>query len=167
MTTIRDLRASAQVTQVALASAGGTSQPTVAAYESGAKSPTLRTIERLAASVGRQAVVVYVTPLTREDRRSLFLHRRIADKLRADSEDVLRIAGQNLALMTERHPGAQILLTEWADILERPVEAIVDAMLSPGIHARDLRQVTPFAGVLSASERSDVYSRFSRSESRR
>ncbi len=167
MTTIQDLRTSAQVTQTALASAAGTSQPTIAAYESGAKSPTIRTIERLASSVGREAVVVYVTPLTREDRRSLLLHRRIAGKLLADPEDVLKIAGRNLAHMVDRHPGARTLFEEWEDILKRPVDAIIDAMLDPGVHARDLRQVTPFAGVLSASERADVYSKFSSAESRR
>lgn len=71
MTTVRDLRLLAEVTQTDLARAAKTSQPTVAAYEAGTKSPTLATVERLAASVGTEAVVVYVSPLTREDRRSI------------------------------------------------------------------------------------------------
>lgn len=167
MVTIRDLRASVDMTQAELASAGGTSQPTVAAYEVGSKSPTLRTLERLASSVGRDAVVVYVAPLTREDRRSLALHHAIARRLRAQPDEVLAVASQNLNRMARRHVGATPLLDEWRRVLERPIEAIIEVMVDPGVHARDLRQVTPFAGVLTATERAAVYRRFSEGEKQR
>ncbi len=167
MTTVRDLRASVQVTQAQLASAAGTSQPTVAAYEAGSKSPTLRTLERLALSVGRDAVVVYVRPLTREDRRSLMLHRAIARKLRTHPGEVLAVAFRNLERMADQHAGAGPLLEEWGRVLERPVEEIIEVMVDPTTHARDLRQVTPFAGVLTATERAAVYTRFSEGENRR
>jgi transcriptional regulator with XRE-family HTH domain len=164
MTTVRDLRALTEVTQTELARAAGTSQPTVAAYESGSKSPTLTTLERLATSVGKEAVVVFVAPLIREDRRSLLLHAAIAKQLRHDPESTLQIAGTNLDRMSEQHPDASRLLDEWATILARSVESIIETMLDPSLHARDLRQVTPFAGVLTATERTAVYTRFSDSE---
>jgi transcriptional regulator with XRE-family HTH domain len=164
MTTVRDLRALTEVTQTELARAAGTSQPTVAAYESGSKSPTLTTVERLASSVGKEAVVVFVAPLTREDRRSLLLHGAIAKQLRRDPETTLQIAGTNLDRMSEQHPDASRLLDEWGTILGRSVESIVETMLDPSLHARDLRQVTPFAGVLTAAERTAVYTRFSDAE---
>lgn len=167
MTTVRDLRSLAEVTQTALARAARTSQPTIAAYEAGAKSPTLSTVERLAASVGMEAVVVYVSPLTREDRRSLALHRAIAHRLRQDPDTVLGVARRNLDKMSDAHPDAHQLLDEWHNVLGRPVTIIVETMLDPSTHARALRQVTPFAGVLSPTERASVYSRFTVSEGHR
>ncbi len=167
MTTVRNLRLLAEVTQTDLARAAKTSQPTVAAYEAGTKSPTLATVERLAASVGMEAVVVYVSPLTREDRRSLALHHVIAQRLRRDPETVLGIARRNLAKMSEAHPHAHELLDEWRNVLERPASSIVATMVDPSMHARALRQLTPFAGTLSAKERSVAYTRFAASERRR
>ncbi|MCZ6793951.1 MAG: helix-turn-helix transcriptional regulator [Planctomycetota bacterium] len=52
------LRRTAGVTQSALAEAAGTSQPTVAAYEKGRKSPTLSTVRRLAESVGLASLLL-------------------------------------------------------------------------------------------------------------
>jgi transcriptional regulator with XRE-family HTH domain len=167
MTTVRDLRSLTDVTQKELARAAGTSQPTVAAYESGSKSPTLRTVNRLATSVDKEAVVVFVAPLTREDRRSLALHRAIARRLRQTPESVLVTAQANLQRMKEQHPHASSLLDEWGRILVRPVESIVETMVDPSTHARDLRHVTPFAGVLSDAERTAVYKRFTEAERRR
>ena len=43
----------------------------------------------------------------------------------------------------------------------------MDALVNPGLHYRDLRHVTPFAGVLSAPERAAVYREFRRGEMRR
>ena len=167
MTTVRNLRSLAEVTQTDLARAARTSQPTVAAYEAGTKSPTLATVERLAAAVGMEAVVVYVSPLTREDRRSLALHHVIAQRLRRDPDTVLGVARRNLAKTRDAHPHAHELLNEWRDILERPVSSIVETLVDPSMHARALRQLTPFAGVLSPRERSVAYSRFAASERRR
>jgi hypothetical protein len=41
---------------------------------------------------------------------------------------------------------------------------VVDVLLDPHPRARELRQVTPFAGVLSPAERADVYRHFAGSE---
>jgi len=94
------------MTQAELARAAGTSQPTVAAYETGSKSPRLSTVERLAASVGKEAVVVFVTLLTREDRSSLAIHQAIALKLRHDPTTVLEMARTNLQRLVVQHPHA-------------------------------------------------------------
>lgn len=150
---IAGLRRRASVSQVELAAAAGTSQPTIAAYEAGRKSPTLRTVERLAASVGLEAIVVFVPPMTREDRRSLELHRCIAPALLHDPKSMRRTARRNLTRMAVANPGARRLLGEWRRALEGPVEELVELLVDPGQRARDLRQVTPFAGVLSAQDR--------------
>jgi hypothetical protein len=48
--------------------------------------------------------------------------------------------------------------------LRRPLEALVPVLLDPSPWGRDLRQVTPFTGVLSAKERAEVYRQFARDE---
>jgi transcriptional regulator with XRE-family HTH domain len=166
MNAIRALRERAALTQDALARAAGTSQPTIAAYEAGRKSPTLDTVQRLAMAAGLQAEVAYHRPLTREDRRSLELHRAIAARLTEDPKGVLALARRNLARM-RAHPGhATQLLREWDVLLDRPLPALLPVFTDPGEWARELRHVTPFSDVLSAAERSAVYRAFADAERR-
>jgi len=160
MNTIRELRRKAALTQTELARISRTSQPTIAAYEAGRKSPTLQTLSRIARAVGLEAMVSFVPVMTREDRRSLVLHRAIADRLIKEPHEVLEHAHRNLSLMTDRNPHAHSLLNEWRSILLRPIDEIIASVLDPGLHGRDLRKVTPFAGVLSADERTKVYRNF-------
>ena len=84
MNPIRELRAKAGISQNELAERASTSQSTIAAYESGAKSPTLKTLRRLAAVLGMEAFVSFHPPMTREDRISLALHRAIVDRIGPD-----------------------------------------------------------------------------------
>ena len=158
------LRRRGGVTQSRLAELAGTSQPTIAAYESGSKVPNLRTLRKLARALGLEARVQFVPALTREDRRSLALHEAIAQRLIEDPVAVTERARKTLSLMIERHPGAAPLLTEWDAILRRPESEVADLLLDPRPRARDLRQVTPFAGILSTAERTEVYRRFAASE---
>ena len=164
MNLVARLRRSAGLTQAALAELAGTSQPTIAAYETGTKRPSLRTLQRLASAVGLDVHVSFVPPLTREDRRSLALHDRIAERLRAAPAETLGRAEANLLRMRGLHPGASDFFDEWARLLHGRPDALADALVNPGLHYRDLRHVTPFAGVLSASERAAVYREFRRDE---
>jgi transcriptional regulator with XRE-family HTH domain len=164
MNEVRQLRRLAGVTQSRLASLAGTSQPTIAAYEAGSKTPNLRTLRKLARAVGLEARLEFVPAMSREDRRSLALHESIAQKLLKDPDSVLPKARKTLDLMMKSHPHAAPLLTEWDAILRRPVPEIVAILLDPRPKARELRQVTPFAGVLSARERAHSYRRFARSD---
>ena len=164
MNSIRSLRRRAGITQEQLASAAGTSQSAVAAYETDVKSPTLRTLQRLAGAVGLTLAVDFIPPLTREDRRSLALHLAIADQLQAHPEPVRRQARKNLRKMYATNPEARGLLAEWRDILRWPVARIGEVLSDPRPYARELRHVTPFAGVLSARQRAAVYREFRRSE---
>lgn len=162
MNWIRLLRERAALTQAALARAGGTSQPTVAAYEAGRKSPTVSTVQRLARALGLDAAVTYHPPLSREERRSLALHRGIAARMRADPERVLTQARHNLARMMARAESQP--LREWEVLLDRPVQALLPLLTDLDPWARELRHVTPFAGVLSAEERAAVYRAFADAE---
>jgi transcriptional regulator with XRE-family HTH domain len=164
MNPIRGLRDASGTTQRQLAEAAGTSQPTVAAYEAGRKSPTWRTVERLAAAVSYHADLRFVPALTREDRRSLALHRTIAEHLRAEPDLVLSKARASLRRMRSQHKGAHHLLDEWKVLLRRPVTALLPILVDPDPWARELRHVTPFTGLLSARERREVLLAFAESE---
>lgn len=164
MNPIRLLREIAGLTQQALADAAGTSQPTVAAYEGGTKSPTLDTVRRLTASAGLEAWVEFHPPMTREERRSLALHRAIAARVRADPDQLLARARRTLERMSAAAPGSPPLLREWSVILDRPLPAILAVLTDPDPWARELRHVTPFAGVLTAAERAGLYRDFRRED---
>ena len=156
------IRAVAGMTQRDLADAAATSQPTVAAYESGAKSPTWRTVERIASSVGLACYPTVGAALTRDQERSLFLHAAIAKELRVRQTEIIAVARRNISRMRSVNPHAWRLLDDWERILEGTTSQIVACMLDPSEHGRDLRQVSPFAGVLTLEQRIGVYRSFGR-----
>ncbi|HLG20731.1 MAG TPA: helix-turn-helix transcriptional regulator [Bdellovibrionota bacterium] len=160
MNPVRKLRHHTGFTQARLAKLGGTSQPTIAAYESGGKSVTLRTLEHLATVSGLEIDICYVPPMTREERRSVSLHRSIARKLAAEPEVVLRKAKCVLDRMIAKHPSASPLLFEWRFLISLPVAELIEVLTDIRPHSRELRQLTPFAGVLSARERASIYRSF-------
>lgn len=160
MNAVHELRKFVGLTQTQLAATAGTSQPTIAAYESGQKSPTLRTYQRLCAAVGVDIVFHFDRLMTREERRSLHLHRSIAEKLLTNPEAVISKARKNTRRMLKQHPHASSLLHEWSQLLQQQPSTIVDTMLDQGQHARELRHMTPFAGILSSSERAAAYATF-------
>ena len=164
MNPVQRLRIAIGLTQKELAAVAGTSQSAIAAYESGRKSPTWRTVERLAHSAGCEVDVRFMSPLTREDRRSLALHAAIASRLRAEPEVVRARAHRSLARMRALHPGARPSLDEWRCLLRRPLESLILVLTDPVSWARELRHVTPFSGVLSAAERARVYREFAERE---
>ncbi len=100
-----------------------------------------------------------VARLTREERRSLALHRAIVAKLAADPEGVLAKARRNLAVMRRAHQdrSAEPWLAEWGRLLRGPISRVVEVSVSTSQRARGLRQVTPFAGVLFDQERRAIY----------
>jgi transcriptional regulator with XRE-family HTH domain len=160
MNPIRILRAVLGVSQAQLAAMAGTSQPTIASYESGSKSPTWRTIVRVVEAAG-EGCYAWVGPvMTRDQRRSLALHVAIAAELAARPSEVLETARRNVTVMRAVAPGAAHLLDEWGRILELPPRLVTSRMLDPSDHGRDLRQVTPFSGVLDARSRAAVYRAF-------
>ncbi|MDE0230794.1 MAG: helix-turn-helix transcriptional regulator [bacterium] len=160
MRPVRLIRTVAGMTQRDLADAAETSQPTVAAYESGTKSPTWRTVERIASSVGLACYPAIGAALTRDQERSLFLHAAIAKELRVRRTEIIEIARLNISRMRSVNPHAWRLLDDWERILHGTTSQIVACMLDPGEHGRDLRQVSPFAGVLTPAQRVAVYRSF-------
>lgn len=58
-------------------------------------------------------------------------------------------------------------MAEWRLILRRPASEVAELLVDPRECMCQLRQVTPFAGVLSQPERFEVYRQFRESESQR
>ena len=153
------VRRASGLSQKALALRGHTSGPTIAAYESGAKEPRLSTLARLVESAGfrlRVGVEPLVVPERRADRRSLALHGRVLDHLFDDPEGVRSTACTNLLTMRAANPDATRWLDEWEALLAGPIHELAAVLIMPSDHAQALRQSSPFAGVLSQSERIDA-----------
>jgi transcriptional regulator with XRE-family HTH domain len=154
------MRRATGLSQRALAQRGGTSAPTIAAYEAGDKEPRLTTLDRLAGAAGFR-LRIEVEPATaadlqRTDRRSLALHARVFDHLLRDPESVREIARRNLKVMGEANPDATPWLEEWALLLDGPLHDLAAVLLSTDEQACGLRRSSPFAGVLSHEERLEV-----------
>ncbi len=66
MNPVRDLRLTAGLTQELLGKASGTSGSAICAYERGRVSPTMRTLQRLAASVGLEVHLSFVPAADRD-----------------------------------------------------------------------------------------------------
>ena len=161
MNVIRELRRFSGLTQSKLSAEAGTSQATIAAYEAGRKSPTLKTVEKIATAVGIRIHWRYQKKPTREEQRSLAYHEAVRELLSTDEAEILRIAKQNLRKMKQMHPHATRLFNLWRAWLDLPVPTLRALIVEQSELAADMRQVTPFAGVLSAEKRMEILKRFS------
>ena len=97
------------------------------------------------------------------DERSLALHREIAMKIQRDPSLLMEVRQRlEQVVGSERYSeSVKDALREWLDILhQKPVNEILELLTDPGEEATRLRQNTPFAGILSETERRSVISRF-------
>ena len=94
------------------------------------------------------------------DARSLAMHCKIAQKITRDPE-LLNKAKANLERWSAKSKGPQPqYLREWQQILERPWPEIAELITSMSEDATRLRSSSPFAGVLTAIERDQIYEAF-------
>ena len=96
--------------------------------------------------------------LTRDQVRSLLLSHAVAGRLAIDPEAGLALARLNLEKMRGASPrgAAKVWLDEWAQLLDGPLLVLLTALTSRSPRSRELRQNSPFAGVLSDEERLSV-----------
>ncbi len=89
--------------------------------------------------------------------RSLVMHLLIADKMLRDPA-LVEHARRNIRRWKARDAGdLPEGLRQWERILERPTTEIASIMTEPSERAAQLRQSSPFAGLLSAGERRRIH----------
>lgn len=95
-------------------------------------------------------------------RQSLWLHGAVAGHLATDPVGTLERARANLERLRSAHPTgmSRRWLDSWQSVLNRGPEAIPATLTSPTAFAIELRQNSPFAGVLPSAERGGVLSAF-------
>jgi hypothetical protein len=100
--------------------------------------------------------------LTRDQLKALWLHRAVAGRLVSDPDGVLSKAQVNLDRLRRVHPHgmAAVWLDRWQATLDDGTEAVLDALTSRAPLAIELRQNSPFAGVLPEPERRAVLAAF-------
>jgi len=94
----------------------------------------------------------------RIEERSLALHQVIARRLR-EKPEFLQVAKNNLERWIKRD-GELPAWMEWENILRKPITQIVDLMVSTSEKGRQLRQSSPFCGILTPQERWKIYESF-------
>jgi hypothetical protein len=84
--------------------------------------------------------------------RSLALHRVVATCIAADPS-LIGEARRRLAFFRESGALHPFLHDQWAKLLDGPSSELLRVLVEDSEHARELRQATPFAGVVSPRER--------------
>ncbi len=175
---VRAARRTAGLTQAEVAERAGTSQAAVASYEGGRKSPSLPTLVRLATAMDATLSVRFTTPtdaehaerpaesLSREERRSLWLHRAVAARIQEDPEGALALGRASLDKKRHRDSrgSAEAWWNAWDGLLDGPLESLLTALCSTSTYASQLRQTAPFPGLLTPRQRWAVYRSFTKGE---
>lgn len=103
--------------------------------------------------------------LSRAEERSLWLHRALLARLVVEPEEVLAVGRANLERLIHVHGERGMTarwLVEWGRVLAAGVDAVADVATSLSGDARELRQNSPFAGVISQDTRAKLLSAFAR-----
>jgi excisionase family DNA binding protein len=100
--------------------------------------------------------------LTREQEQSLWLHRAVAGRLVIEPERVLEKARTNVDKLLKVHAGtlAARYVARWQRLLSGDLDGLLDTLTSPSSEAIELRQNSPFAGVLNEEERRSCLAAF-------
>ena len=94
-------------------------------------------------------------PLTRADTLSLAIHTLVGVALLRDEDSVRERGRRNLETLRRADVDgtASSYLDAWERLLRGPLEALFATLTGLGDGARDLRNVSPFAGVVPEADR--------------
>lgn len=158
---VKELRRVSGLSQRDFAELAATSGPTVAAYERNHKEPRLSTLQRMADAVG-MSVSLDISRTSagerarqRRELRSRALAAATAHVVAHDFVRARRLGLENLRAMDRVATSvrARAHLEEWRNLLALDARAVGSALVDPSEHGHDLRQMSPFAGILSDRER--------------
>ncbi|MGH3775891.1 MAG: excisionase family DNA-binding protein [Pseudonocardiaceae bacterium] len=93
--------------------------------------------------------------LTRDQERSLWLHHAVAGRLTVDPDAVLAKARRNIETMLRAHPTGRVReqIRQWQALIGAGLDGVLDVLTSRTGRAVELRQNSPFAGVLPEPDR--------------
>ena len=102
--------------------------------------------------------------LRREDRRSLWLAYATAGKIVSDPPAAIERARHQIALMRPTARGqARLWIDEWSGLLDGPIETLLATVTDPSLRGREMRQNSPFAGLLTDEERATIIAQLAQS----
>lgn len=104
--------------------------------------------------------------LRREERRSLWLAYATAGEIVRDPDAAIERARQHITLARPMARGqARLWIDEWSRMLDGPVDALLATLTDPSLRGREMRQNSPFAGLIDDDERAAIVDRWRVSES--
>jgi len=101
--------------------------------------------------------------LTFEQEKSLWLHRAVLGALTLDPEKVIQTAIKNIARWsTSQRPDGMTMhyLNQWKQIIDSGIDVLMTTLVGTDERSSELRQNSPFAGVLSDVQRQKVLRSF-------
>lgn len=101
--------------------------------------------------------------LTREQEKSLWLHRALLGHLMLNPQSVLEVAQTNIAQWQAKHRSdgmAAWYLDQWEHVIDSGIDSVISVLTEIDEESIELRQNTPFAGVISDGERRQVLRSF-------
>lgn len=165
---VRERRTRLGLSQRSAARLCGVPQSMLSRIEAGSTQPSVPTLQRLLEGLGADLRLELGTHERggegrREKQRSIWLNRLVIGELTRDPERVIGIARDNISRWREVHAQRPTILSSldrWNAILDEGVESIVDTLTAESESAEDLRQNSPFAGVISQEVREQALASF-------
>jgi transcriptional regulator with XRE-family HTH domain len=157
-TILQRLRRASGFTQRELARRAQMSNSSLVAYAKGRQDPGLATLVRLADAAGCDLVIEVRPRMSEPEIRTLELHRAVALKIETNPTEMIAIARRNLTLMREsdQYGRSSFYFDTWQTLLDGPLGDLLRVMVSTDATAKELRQASPFSGILSDHERFEV-----------
>lgn len=90
---------------------------------------------------------------TRDERQSLWLHTAVAGRVAEDPLGALAKARSNIVRIREAHAAPLSWLSRWERAIDAGPEEVIRTLVANTPEAIELRQNSPFAGVLSERDR--------------
>lgn len=162
---LKEARRRVGMTQVDLARTAGVTQSVVSAYESGARQPSLVTLQRLVSAAGFELVISLSPQAARRDRLTGPLGRRVLRERRRLTEVAARHGASNVRvfgsvargaegpdsdvdLLADLAPGTGLLGLgrlehDLADVLHARVDVVPATDLKPGVAESVLSEAIP------------------------
>jgi len=98
------------------------------------------------------------------DRRSLALHRLAVDKIRKDPSLFAIVQANLTRWRTIIDPRSLSYLDRWQALVDEGMDRCLAVAIEDSEFGRNMRQSTPFAGILSNKERFEFFREYGRHE---